>query len=116
MGTRDDNAPTGGFFARLWRGELGLVIAFWLCFFLVQGLATVLLGYADAWPFLVSGPLALLILAYLVVAAIGVWRASARYEGLWLWSLLAKGAVLLFFAQLATLVPAAFTAIGAAFA
>jgi hypothetical protein len=111
----DEPTSGGGFLSRLWRGELALALAFWLCFFLVQGLATVLLGYAEGWPLLLSRSLALLILAYLVVAAIGVWRSSARYQGLWVWSLLAKGAVLLFFAQLALLVPAAIGAVSAAF-
>ena len=110
----DDRASVGNVFPRLWRGELGLARTFWFYFFLVSALANILVDVIEKGPVLLSGPFVFLVLAYLVFAAIGVWRASDRYKGPPGWGFLAKVVVGLFFLQLLTVALAAVDVVSSA--
>ena len=105
---------------RLWRGEYSLDKAFWvfgilisvLWHFATKFLAVVLLvlmlfiGFSgpSAPNGLLGGSLfilaamAVITLAYEVLAGVGIWRSANRFQGNAVYSLLARGVVVLYFA------------------
>jgi len=86
-------AANRGFWAKLINGDYGLAKTYWLYGVLVGiGLniiqRLVLASGADSIAVVIIITLALV--AYSVVWLIGLWRASNRYEGSKVWSILAK--------------------------
>ena len=88
---------------RVWRGEVSLVVVFWLCWLLptiaANGLLTMLsLPLAALGPFVAIGVMfigLITLVAYQCVAFVGIWRSAARYSGWRPWAWLARGAVVL---------------------
>jgi hypothetical protein len=104
---------------QLWRGEIALRRAFWkfgvlvpvmlvvafmlsfwavlffMSFFLFAGPGAP--GWLNGAPFV---PLAMMVfvLAYQVVACVGVWRSAKRYSGKVIYSILARGVLALYLA------------------
>jgi glucan phosphoethanolaminetransferase (alkaline phosphatase superfamily) len=88
--------PAGtGTIARLWRGEVPLVQAYWL-YGALLGLLFNVVGFvvAEAAPQLVL-LWWLLRLAYVVLIVVAIWRSSERYQGPKIWSALARISVML---------------------
>ncbi len=102
----DKHAATGGFFATLGRGRLGLFRTFWLHFLLVNVAALLILELVEELPAWVTAAVLVPSLAYLTLAAIGVWRAADRYRGTVIWRVAAKAAICLFAVQLLMIVGA----------
>lgn len=96
----DERASPGGFFGRLWRGELGLLRTGWFHFVLVDVLGVLVLEAIEPLHPGISAAVLVLLVAYLMVAAVGVWRAADLYHGPFAWGLMAKAAVLVFALQL----------------
>ena len=84
--------------SKLWHGEHTLRRTFWLYFIVGQWAFMLLLMLISLPVFLlfrqsllpVMGVFALLILGYLFMAMVGVWRSAKRYDGSLAWALLAK--------------------------
>lgn len=102
-----------GFFGKLSRGDYGLARTYWLYYFLFVSLISWPLNLATGgWS---PDPIAamkgslianLIILPYVAVVLLGVWRAATRYEGRRLWAVLAK--IVCGFAVLGILLPLLF--------
>ena len=82
----------GRFVRKLWRGDYGLARTFWGLWISVSIAAGLLLGSLSGGE---AALLGLLQFGYTVVVLVGIWRAATRYEGLKIWSILAKASVLL---------------------
>lgn len=91
-------------FADLWRGQIPLIVTFWL--FGVAALAALeglffYLGLANpAGPLAIRAALIVIALnfvtaAYWVFISVGIWRSAGEYEGPQLWTYAARGLVLL---------------------
>lgn len=82
----------GTFVRKVWRGDYGLARTFWglgLGVSIAVGLLLSSLGGGEA---VLVG---VLHLGYTVVVLVGIWRAATQYEGLKIWSILAKASVVL---------------------
>jgi hypothetical protein len=114
---------------QLWRGEIALSRAFWIFGVLVP-IILVIVAIVLSWAVMIlllffafSGPgapeglsdgvvvvlvaMAVLTLAYQVVACVGVWRSAERYSGKPIYSILARGALALYLAVTVSNVAAA---------
>jgi hypothetical protein len=83
--------------ARLWHGELGLPVTYWV--FGVGGrfawaILIEIVGYSNKVGALL---LFVLMLAYSIVVYIGIWRAADKYTGRSEWALLSKCVVVIGF-------------------
>ena len=96
----DDQTSSRGFFAALWHGRLGLFHTFWYHFLSVNVLALLVLELIEGVSPWATAAVLVVVLAYLTVAAVGVWRAAGRYRGTVIWSVAARAAVCLFAVQL----------------
>ena len=85
----------------LWRGEMPLIVTYWLYGVLGSVLLNVPLIVAEEYSVdSPAGTLAvfgysLIVLAYSVFVAVAIWRAATRHEGSRLWAGLAKVVVIL---------------------
>jgi hypothetical protein len=108
---------------QLWRGEIALSRAFWKFGVLVPVILVIAFGVLS-WAvlifmsfFLFAGPSApgwlggapfvilammVLVLAYQVIACVGVWRSAGKYSGKPIYSALARGVLALFLAVVVT--------------
>jgi hypothetical protein len=82
---------------KVWRGNAGLAVTYWLYFALIVGVifgtAIPALALQDADPGLVLIYFLLFLVMYVAVA-IAVWRAASKYTGPKLWAWLARIATL----------------------
>jgi hypothetical protein len=82
--------PTN-FFSKLAKGELGLAKTYWLYGVLVGIVVSIISNVITS-----IGGLIILMLAhtaYSIPVLMGIWRASSKYQGLKVWAILAKVAV-----------------------
>lgn len=90
-----------GLFARLWRGEEGLMRTFWVYGFAVnvafKGVSMLLLALGGDNPAFAAPLLVFLVfmLAYQVFISVAIWRSANRFEGYAGWAFLAKAVVVL---------------------
>jgi hypothetical protein len=84
------------------RGQLSLPKSFWIGGVLLVAVLYVLGYFLASWcacsanhrlALTVAVSFGLLLVGYQLLASIGIWRASIRYEGLALWKWLARGAI-----------------------
>jgi len=90
-----------GFFSKLINGDYGLPKTYWLFGVLGNLLFIIPITLASAAKSLAILVLALLIsVVYSLIVLVGIWRASDKYQGAKVWSVLAKIAVILGILQL----------------
>lgn len=95
---RSDNiSPAlGGTFHALVNGDLGLARTYWLYGVFIGalfGVAASVFAENDNW--VASGIVVMLSIAYSTVVLLGIWRSANKYDGPYLWSILAKVATVL---------------------
>lgn len=110
--TRDTSLKQSNFLVRLFRGEVPLVITYWVFGVAIGGLAMGLgielmltqilqLAATEHGPMWISA-MYWSFVAYAVFISIAVWRSASNYKGRFLYACLAKTAVVLNFMSLAT--------------
>ncbi len=88
---------------RLWRGEVRLVMTYWVYgligFFVYSVVAGALIGFLFLWSDISNETLANLapfsIIPYDVFFFFAIWRSASNYEGPVIWSVLAKASVVI---------------------
>lgn len=76
--------------SKLWRGEYSLCKTFWLFGFLIYAGLFFALPVVALHNFVMYIIMSFLYTVYLVIVIVGLWRASDKYAGRYLWSVLAK--------------------------
>ena len=105
-----DSSNNKGFFKKLSSGDFGLAKTYWL-----YGVVVGVVVNLATKPVTSAGLLVVILLAYAVYEAMvlmGVWRAASKYQGLKLWAVLAKIAVVLGVLMLAVTILATLTLMG----
>lgn len=82
-----------GLFSKLINGDLGLAKTYWLYGVLVGLFVNLIAGAITSTSFLII--LVIIYTAYEIPVLIGIWRAAGKYQGLKVWAVLAKIAVIL---------------------
>lgn len=83
------------FLNKLLRGDYGLWKTFWLFGFLPRWVMNSIIAIAGS---ALDDKIAIIFLVglvYEVIVSIGTWRAADKYEGSWVWSMLAKTAIVI---------------------
>ncbi|KIH77251.1 hypothetical protein SAMN05660860_02161 [Geoalkalibacter ferrihydriticus] len=89
----DPSRPERGFWGRLAQGEFGLAKTYWV-YNVVVGIAANLI--ANEITSLASLTLFMaLYVPYQATVLMGIWRAAGTYQGLKIWAMLARAAVVL---------------------
>lgn len=82
---------------KLWRGDVSLVVTFWVWYIFLSLIVSVIHDVVVLWlsgypaiVLVVVVLLDLMILLYLVFITVAVWRSATKYQGKYIWELLAK--------------------------
>ncbi len=76
------------FILKLWRGDHGLLITFWIYNILTSFVASIFIAMLGKSILLIL--LILPLFCYDVLVTVGAWRAATKYSGQKIWSILAK--------------------------